>query len=392
MTHDHGIIAQLYPLPAWEVTPPGDIFRVFERGGRNIGTQFPEIGLPDSTGEIRASGGAGPARHPPVQSRARHRPARRRSRSSTSPRRGSTIPSPGSSAPTTIPAIIAIPAAPRATWSMPTTATSRRPAPTPSSATAAPAPASIRPFPKTNAAHPLRHVMTDAIPTEPCMICHMHQPNLFMNTYARLHDVGLRDGGAADVAGEAEISDRRRESAPSTTAIPKARRRAAIGPIPISAPMSSDAQSPDQGHPVRRLSRPWLELPRRLQARPQGQPARRRQQHRRERRSGEVQEGGASRSIHVDYGMQCVDCHFAQDAHGSGHIYGEVQGAIEITCVDCHGTVDGLSQLCAPAVPPRRPAAPICRCCAPPTAASASNGATASSISARRSIPTSNGR
>ena len=33
--------------------PPADIFRVFERGGRNIGTEFPEIGLPDSTGDIQ---------------------------------------------------------------------------------------------------------------------------------------------------------------------------------------------------------------------------------------------------------------------------------------------------------------------------------------------------
>ena len=30
--------------------------------------------------------------------------------------------------------------------------------------------------------HPLQHRMTTAIPTSQCMICHMHQPNLFMNT------------------------------------------------------------------------------------------------------------------------------------------------------------------------------------------------------------------
>ena len=52
MTHDHGIVAELYPLPAWEVMPTADIFRVFERGGRNIGTDFPEIGLPDFNGEV----------------------------------------------------------------------------------------------------------------------------------------------------------------------------------------------------------------------------------------------------------------------------------------------------------------------------------------------------
>ncbi len=44
-------------------------------------------------------------------------------------------------------------------------------------------------------------------------------------------------------------------------------------------------------------------------------------------------------SIHMDIGMHCVDCHFAQDAHGNGHIYGEVAAAIEIACADCHGTV-----------------------------------------------------
>ena len=29
-----GALAALYPLPRWSVIPPGDIFRVFERGGR----------------------------------------------------------------------------------------------------------------------------------------------------------------------------------------------------------------------------------------------------------------------------------------------------------------------------------------------------------------------
>jgi hypothetical protein len=43
-------------------------------------------------------------------------------------------------------------------------------------------------------------------------------------------------------------------------------------------------------------------------------------------------------SVHLDVGMQCVDCHFAQDAHGNGHIYGEVAAAIEVDCKDCHGS------------------------------------------------------
>jgi hypothetical protein len=48
-----GALAKMYPLPRWSVIPPGDVFRVFERGGRNINTQFPEIGLPNPTGSIQ---------------------------------------------------------------------------------------------------------------------------------------------------------------------------------------------------------------------------------------------------------------------------------------------------------------------------------------------------
>src|SRR3546814_20355366 len=42
--------------------------------------------------------------------------------------------------------------------------------------------------------------------------------------------------------------------------------------------------------------------------------------------------------IHAEKGMQCSDCHFSQDSHGTGFIYGEVANAIEIACKDCHGT------------------------------------------------------
>jgi hypothetical protein len=45
------------------------------------------------------------------------------------------------------------------------------------------------------------------------------------------------------------------------------------------------------------------------------------------------------KDIHLEKGMHCVDCHFKQDNHGNGKLYGEVRAAIEIDCVDCHGTV-----------------------------------------------------
>src|SRR5256714_1706833 len=45
------------------------------------------------------------------------------------------------------------------------------------------------------------------------------------------------------------------------------------------------------------------------------------------------------KDIHIEMGMHCVDCHFKQDNHGNGKLYGEVRNAVEIDCVDCHGTI-----------------------------------------------------
>ncbi|NDB17593.1 MAG: hypothetical protein EB018_11995, partial [Gammaproteobacteria bacterium] len=50
-------------------------------------------------------------------------------------------------------------------------------------------------------------------------------------------------------------------------------------------------------------------------------------------------------SIHVDVGMHCVDCHFAQDAHGNGYLHGSVAAAVEIDCKDCHGTTAAVANL-----------------------------------------------
>lgn len=49
--------------------------------------------------------------------------------------------------------------------------------------------------------------------------------------------------------------------------------------------------------------------------------------------------------IHLEKGMHCVDCHFEQDVHGDTKLYGEVRAACEIQCIDCHGTATSLATL-----------------------------------------------
>src|SRR5262249_16865208 len=43
--------------------------------------------------------------------------------------------------------------------------------------------------------------------------------------------------------------------------------------------------------------------------------------------------------VHMEKGMHCVDCHLYQDTHGNGRIYGAMIDETEINCKDCHGTV-----------------------------------------------------
>lgn len=44
------------------------------------------------------------------------------------------------------------------------------------------------------------------------------------------------------------------------------------------------------------------------------------------------------KDIHLEMGMHCTDCHFAGDSHGNGNLYGEARNAVTIECIDCHGT------------------------------------------------------
>jgi hypothetical protein len=57
--------------------------------------------------------------------------------------------------------------------------------------------------------------------------------------------------------------------------------------------------------------------------------------------------------IHLEKGMHCIDCHFEQDSHGTGKLYAEPRAAIELDCTDCHGTIEKRATLISsgPAAP-----------------------------------------
>ncbi|MGE5523908.1 MAG: hypothetical protein ACM3SS_09330, partial [Rhodospirillaceae bacterium] len=177
-----GILAQLFPLPAWETIPPADIFRVFERGGRVIGSAFPEIGLPNSSGKLQTLDEPG---RPDIH------------QSNRGPGTGARIAVPlinitktrlndpmmwffgtneqpgdyRSSGCSACHVVYANDRDPKHSGPY------SRYGHTGHTATADPAIARNEP------GHPLKHEFTRSIPSSQCMTCHMHQPNIFVNSF-----------------------------------------------------------------------------------------------------------------------------------------------------------------------------------------------------------------
>ena len=348
----HGIAEQLFPLPSWEVVPPGDVFRVFERGGRTINTVFPEIGNPNSTGELQKLDEPG-------------RPDLRQSN------RG-----PATGLRVSIP-ILNITKTRLNDPTMWFLGTNDNPGDYRNSGCAGchvvyansrdvgqsgpygvfgnrGTSASLDPtVPRGESGHPLVHRMTLAIPTSQCMICHMHQPNLFINSMLG-YTMWDYETAAPQMwpkhqryPTDAEMRasyDRNPEGAAVRGNWSDPKFSADVSEL---NPQIKDTQFADyHGHgwnfrAIFKRDRKGNLLDDRNNIIPPNDPEK-------------FKKAVHLDSIHIDYGMQCVDCHFSNDSHGNGHLYDEVQAAIEITCADCHGTATKLPDMHThgPAAPP----------------------------------------
>ena len=406
-----GVLAEMYPLPTWHVIPPGDIFRVFERGGRTINSQFPEIGLPNPSGSIQRLEEPG-------------RPDLKQSN------RG-----PGTGLRVAIPALnihktrLNDPF----TWFMGTNdqpgdyrhsgcaschvvyANDREPRHSLTyaqygrdgqSITADPTIAEKiahaagyddghgekpgghgavkQPGDNYHAAddgalrtasgevkesgHPLQHVFTRAIPTSQCMNCHMHQPNIFLNSF-----LGYT---MWDYESDAPFMWPKEQKYPTAAEVRAVTDRNPEGAAPKGNwadldflrnvydlnPQLKDTQFADyHGHgwnfrAIFKRDREGNLLDADGKIVDPDDPEKWRREGEGKFVPAGVNPGKAVHlmDIHAEKGMQCADCHFEQDSHGNGLIYGEVANAIEITCKDCHGTADAYPTLrtSGPAAPP----------------------------------------
>ena len=175
------------------------------------------------------------------------------------------------------------------------------------------------------------------IPSSQCMVCHMHQPNVFVNTYYG-YTMWDYESDAPFMwpekqryptdAEAREILDRNPEEAAIRG---KWSDPEFLKSVSSLNPKLKDTQFADyHGHgwnfrAVFKRDRKGTLLDKDGKPVADDDPAK-------------FQKAVHLSSIHLDLGMHCVDCHFAQDTHGNGHLYGEVAAAIEIDCADCHGT------------------------------------------------------
>jgi hypothetical protein len=194
-------------------------------------------------------------------------------------------------------------------------------------------------IPKTERGHPIIHQFMRSIPSSQCMNCHMHQGNLFVNPYlgytwwdqetdgelmypqeqhnptddelVRLTMVNPEAAAARGLWGDKDFLDRVAELNPQLKhtqfadyhghgwvfrAIFKHDRKGNL--------LDLDDNKIDNDDPRKFAKAVHL------------------------------------KDVHLARGMQCGDCHFLVDVHGNGMLYGEPRNATAITCIDCHGTID----------------------------------------------------
>ncbi len=347
-----GVLPFLVPLPRWEITQPGDNFRAFERGGR-VGRGNPsEIGIPDPFEEPGRPDMKLGDRGFGTQLRISSPVLNLQKTRLNDPHLWylGTNDNPGdyrSSGCTACHVVYANDRSP--VHSGPYSRYGNRGRSATRDTTIS----------KTESGHPIRHVLTNAIPSSQCMVCHMHQPNAFVNTFYgfQMWDYET-DGEPFYPAKQQKLSD--------------AEAFATLARNPEEAALRGLWRQPEFLAESSRLN---PKLQRTQFADYHGHGWMFRAVFKKDRKGNMLDRDGAAipadsphkfhgvvvadttgpvycdeecrqakkavhlQDIHAEKGMHCVDCHFSQDAHGSGKLYGEFHDAIEITCIDCHGTV-----------------------------------------------------
>ena len=193
-------------------------------------------------------------------------------------------------------------------------------------------------IPKNEKGHPIKHQFTRAIPSSQCMNCHMHQGNLFVNPY-----LGYTWW---DQETDGELMYPKQQHDPTDAELVVATQR-----NPEAAAARGLWGDPDFIERVAELN-PQMKHTQFADYHGHGWVFRAIFKKDRKGNLLDLKDNKIAdddplkfakavhlKDIHLARGMQCGDCHFNVDVHGNGQLYGEPRNATTITCIDCHGTV-----------------------------------------------------
>ncbi len=324
-----GLLEFLDPIPRWEIAQPGNVLRVFERGGR----RRLEVGLPDKEEEpgkpdkgLSPRGFGTNQRTDPVYLGLQ----KTRLMDPTLNFLG-TNDHPGdyrSSGCTACHVIYANDREPSHSAFYSALGNLGR------SQTADPN------IPKNVSGHPIKHQFTNQIPTSQCMVCHMHPGTNMVASY-----LGMTWWDNESDGDKMYPKDQRTPSAAEEqTKLDRNPEGASVRGLWSDLEFLAQTGSPEFNAGLKNTqfgdfhSHGWLF----------------RKVYKRDRKGNlldadnnlvaatdpdKFKKAVHLNDIHLEKGMHCVDCHFRQDAHGDGNLYNEPRAAIEIACEDCHGSI-----------------------------------------------------
>lgn len=196
-------------------------------------------------------------------------------------------------------------------------------------------------IPRNQPGHPIKHQFTSQIPTQQCMTCHMHPGTNMVSTYLGQMWWDNESDGAAMYPQDKQIDPTESERVSKLDKNPEAASLRGLwsdnvflqqtGTVDFNAKLKRVQFADSHGHG-------WMF----------------RNVYKKDRKGNLLDAGDKLvaaddpdrfkkavhlKDIHLEKGMHCVDCHFRQDAHGTGILYAEPRAAIEISCVDCHGSI-----------------------------------------------------
>jgi hypothetical protein len=347
-----GVLPYLDPLPRFEITQPGNVLRVFERGGR----LRPEIGIPDPTEE--------PGR--PIQSRLSNRGLGTENRTDPTfiglqktrlldPTLNflGTNDHPGdyrSSGCSACHVLYGndrsrVNAGPYAAGG--NRGTSFSPDPT---------------IPRDESGHPIEHRFTTAIPTSQCIVCHIHPGTNVLNSYTGFMWWDEETDGdlmyprkqkysTAEELVRAQMSNPDEAAAHGNWSDPQF--LANLTDLNTQTRHTQFADYHGHGWPFRAVFKKdrkgrLLDCDGNVLSAVTNEQLRAAMRYQLLPPKERVPQPGVPvhlMDVHLEKGMHCADCHFVQDVHGNTKLYGEVRAAIEIGCVDCHGTIAARASL-----------------------------------------------